>query len=136
MSEISILFEHLFDELTQIETDARGCLNHVFVKDRDDQIYEVAFYDCVRLAQDLEYEVSSGRMCIADPGMIVLPAVRLANMKTAVEHLSNEGFFRRMIPISDHALIGRLQPSGPSANFLEEPEPTRLVVSTLRLPRT
>jgi hypothetical protein len=90
-----------FDERAQAEAEARGYLSHIFVKQADGKLYPVVFYDCVRLAQDLEYEISTGRMCIADPGLIVVPAVTLANVVTAVEKLSQEGFFMNFIPLSD-----------------------------------
>jgi hypothetical protein len=90
-----------FDERAQAEAEARGYLSHVFVKQADGRLYAVVFYDCVRLTQDLEYEVSIGRMCVAEPGLIVLPAVTLANVVTAVERLSKEGFFASLIPVSD-----------------------------------
>ena len=100
-----------FDERAQAEAEARGYLSHVFVKQADGSLYAVVFYDCVRLAQDLEYEVSIGRMCIADPGLIVVPAVTLANVVTAVGKLSKEGFFANFIPVSDPDW-GDLQPIG------------------------
>jgi hypothetical protein len=90
-----------FDERAQAEAEARGYLSHVFVKQADGCLYAVVFYDCVRLAQDLEYEVSTGRMCIAEPGLIVLPTVTLANVVAAVERLSREGFFASLIPVSN-----------------------------------
>jgi hypothetical protein len=100
-----------FDERAQAEAEARGYLSHVFVKQGDGNLYAVVFYDCVRLAQDLEYEVSTGRMCIADPGLIVVPAVTLANVITAVERLSKEGFFANFVPVPVPD-SGELQPIG------------------------
>lgn len=90
-----------FDERAEAEAEARGYLSHVFVRQADGSLYSVVFYDCVRLAQDLEYEVSTGRMCIADPGLIIVPAVTLANIVAAVDRLSKEGFFASFVPVSD-----------------------------------
>ncbi|MEZ4362800.1 MAG: hypothetical protein R3B48_21595 [Kofleriaceae bacterium] len=68
------------------------------MEDARGKLYPVVFYDCVRLAQDLEYEVSVGRMCIAEPGLSVLPAVTLANMELAVHKLEDEGVFANLVP--------------------------------------
>jgi hypothetical protein len=53
----------------------------------------VFFYDAVRLAQDLEEEAKAGRPFIAEPGLIVLERVTLANMEKAVRELYAQGFF-------------------------------------------
>jgi hypothetical protein len=90
-----------FDDRAQAEAEARGYLSHIFVKQADGKLYPVVFYDCVRLAQDLEYEVSTGRMCIADPGLIIVSAVTLSNIVTAIEKLNEEGFFSNFVPVSE-----------------------------------
>jgi hypothetical protein len=94
-----LLFDTPFDERAQFEAEARGYLSNVYVQQSDGATYAVVFYDCVRLAQDLEYEVSAGRSCVADAGMIVLPEVTLEHMRTAVGRLSEEGFFDHFRPI-------------------------------------
>lgn len=93
-----LIFGTPFDERAQFEARSAGYLSDVLVKLPDGSSYPVVFYDCTRLAQDLEYEASSGRMCVADPGMIVLPEVTLANMQAAVERLTAEGFFKALQP--------------------------------------
>jgi hypothetical protein len=87
-----------FDEQTQAEAEARGYLSHVLVETDDGNMYSVVFYDCTRLAQDLEYEVSEGRMCIAEPGLIVLPVITISNIHTSVRRLAEERYFSKMIP--------------------------------------
>lgn len=94
-----LLFETPFDERAQDEAAARGYLSHVKVRQSDGRTYSVVFYDCVRLQQDLEYEVEVGRMCIAELGMIVVPEITLDNIRTAVETLSDEGYFDGLTPI-------------------------------------
>jgi hypothetical protein len=94
-----LLFEYGFGEREQFEAKARGYLSHVIVEHASGAKYSVVFYDCVRLQQDLEYEVSVGRMCVADPGMIVVPEVTLENIRIAVERLTAEGFFDKLRPL-------------------------------------
>lgn len=93
-----LTFDSPLDERLQFEVRARGYLSNVLVELRNDTRYTVVFYDCARLAQDLEYEVSTGRMCVADVGMIVLPEVTLDNMRAAVKRLAEEGYFDGLKP--------------------------------------
>lgn len=95
-----IVFYSPFDDAKQYEAEAGGYLSHVTVVERDGHEYSVVFYDCERLAQDLEYEIGTGRMCVADPGMIVLSSVTLENITKAVKRLSQEGYFKGLCPIS------------------------------------
>ena len=88
-------FDSPFDERAQFEAKSRGYLSNVYVRQRDGSKCSVVFYDCVRLAQDLEYEVSTGRMCVAEIRMIILPEVTLDYMRIAVSKLTAEGFFKQ-----------------------------------------
>jgi len=88
-----LVFERPFDEWAQNDARDRGWLGSVSVRTSPDATYKVTFYDTVRLPQDLEYEVETGRMCIAEPGLIVLPEITLENMEKAVHHLAGEGYF-------------------------------------------
>jgi hypothetical protein len=94
-----LLFEYEFGERERFEAKARGYLSHVVVEHSDGSRYSVVFYDCVRLQQDLEDEVSAGRMCVADPGMIVVSEVTPENIRTAVDRLAAEGFFGKLRPL-------------------------------------
>jgi hypothetical protein len=95
-----LLFSEPFDERAQFESAARGYLSTALVQLKEGTTYSVLFYDCTRLAQDLEYEVSAGRMCVAEPGMIVLPEVTLENMNIAIRKLVAEGYFDHLRPIT------------------------------------
>ncbi len=94
-----LIFDSPLDERFAFEAQARGYLSNVLVELRNGASYKVVFYDCTRLSQDLEYEVSAGRMCVADVGMIVLPEVTLDNMRTAIKKLAEEGYFDGLTPI-------------------------------------
>jgi hypothetical protein len=95
-----LIFDPSFDDRSLFEAEERGYLSHVKV-DVDGDVYPVTFYDCGRLAQDLEYEVSAGRMCVAEVGMIVLPAVTLVNMQIAVDWLSKVRYFDSLRPVQE-----------------------------------
>ena len=95
-----LIFGTPFDDRAQFEARSAGYLSDVLVEQSDGSTYSVVFYDCTRLAQDLDYEISSGRMCVADPGMIVVPEVTLVNIRAAIEKLTNEGYFNALRPTS------------------------------------
>jgi hypothetical protein len=88
-----LVFDYPFDERAEFEASGAGYLGHVRVALADGTSRAVVFYDPVRLGQDLEYEVQTGRMCIAEHGMIVVPEVTLANMQAAVIALARDGWF-------------------------------------------
>jgi len=92
-------FEGGFDEREAFEARARGHRSHVCVVLSGGERYAVAFYDPVRLQQDLEEETAAGHACIADPGMIVLPEITLEHMQRAVEQLVDQGYFDSLRPI-------------------------------------
>lgn len=93
-------FKHGFDSAQQADAEARGWLGDVIAESHDGRRYPVVFWDAVRLAQDLEAEQQFDRPFIADPGMIVLPLVTMANMQAAVDRLELEHFFDRLLPVS------------------------------------
>ena len=96
-----LIFESPFDEQSRFEAKARGWAGSVHVRTPDGATYPVEFYDTVRLAQDLEYEVSTGRPFIAEPGLIVLTEVTVETMEAAVRTLFQEGYFDRLRPVGD-----------------------------------
>jgi len=65
-------FATQMDEREWFEAEQKGYLSHARVRMADGAAYPVMFYEPGRLAQDLEYETSTGRMCIAEPSLIVL----------------------------------------------------------------
>ena len=102
-----LVFDYPFDERSQFEAKARGYLSHAKVQQSNGAFYPVVFYDPVRLGQDLESEVSTGRKCVADPGMIVVSEVTLENMTAAINKLTEEGFFNHLKPIEATASVAR-----------------------------
>ncbi len=77
------------------ETESKGYSNVVFVKTPDGKLYEVFFYDPVRLSQDL-----GNGVYIANPGLIILNLVNKASMQIAVNELWEKGFFNYFNPVS------------------------------------
>lgn len=102
MSELyytTLLFTCDFDERTEWEIQQKGWFEQALVRLPDGSTVPVCFWDPVRLAQDLEADLKAGRICIAQPGMIVIPKVTVKNMQAAVEELYSEGFFDRFKPL-------------------------------------
>jgi hypothetical protein len=96
--EVALEFSRPFDERAQMEAQARGYLAAAAVRLADGRRYPVVFYDPVRLEQDLESEAESGRGCIAEPGLIVVPEITLDRMHAAVRLLYADGYFEHLRP--------------------------------------
>jgi hypothetical protein len=86
-------FTYEFGEREAYEAESRGFLAYAVVEMPSGAVIPVVFWDVVRLQQDLEEEIASGKPFIAQPGMIVLESVTLAQMERAVQALFAEGFF-------------------------------------------
>ena len=84
------------DERAEWEIEQKGWFEHALVLLPDGRSVRVYFWEPRRLAQDLETDLRSGRTCIAEPGMIIIPKVTVANMKAAVEELYHKGYFDRL----------------------------------------
>lgn len=90
---VTLTFLCEMDERTQWEIEQKGFFDHAIVNLQANKTVRVHFWDTVRLAQELETELSLGKACLAEPAMIILPSVTLQNMEAAVKQLYQEGFF-------------------------------------------
>jgi hypothetical protein len=105
-----VLFPDWYDELAEVEAEHKGWLQGVSVELADGRRVPVHFYDPVRLGQDLEEDAKWGRPCIAEPGLIVVPAVTREAIRQAVAYLSGTDYF-------DHLRDeGRMTPQRGEAN--------------------
>ncbi len=102
---VKIHFGEHFDERAELEMSDRGYLSHVVVELDDGSRYPVFFFEPTRLRQELEIDVKSGRPYLAEPGMIVVPEVTRAAIQAAVERLAQEGYFQRLLPLSNEARL-------------------------------
>ena len=69
-----------FDERTESEIQQKGRFEQAVVRLPDCSTVRVCFWDPIRLTQDLEADLKSGRSCIAEPGMIVVPEVTVITL--------------------------------------------------------
>jgi hypothetical protein len=92
-NRVTLSFACDIDERTEWEIQQKGWFEQALVHLPDGSNVPVCFWDPVRLSQDLETELKSGRTCISEPGMIVIPHVTVENMKAAVEELYRRGYF-------------------------------------------
>ena len=88
-----LVFDVPFDDRISFEIEQKGWCGIAAVELENGQRVKVFFYDPGRLAQDLEVELKSGKFCIAEPGMIVIPSVTLSYMEKSIRQLSGEGYF-------------------------------------------
>lgn len=101
-----VRFPDWYDELAELEAEHKGWLQGVEVELGDGSRYPVLFYDPVRLAQDLEEEAKWDRPFVAEPGMVVVPAVTRAAISQAAERLAASGYFLHLRPIAPEQING------------------------------
>jgi len=94
--QVKLSFNCDLDEWTEWEIQKKGWFEQAIVHLPDGCSVPVCFWDPVRLSQDMETDLKSGRTCIAEPAMIVIPTVTVENMKTAVEELYHRGYFDQL----------------------------------------
>lgn len=87
-----VIFPEGFDERAALETPLKGWLS-VQVESEDGCRYAVYFSDPLRLQQDVDEAVKSGRPCFAEPGLIIVPEVTVQTIQDAVQFLWQQSFF-------------------------------------------
>ena len=108
-----LVFALGFSEQTIFEAQSRGYLSHVMVELDGHRFFAVFFYDPIRLQQDLQESAKHDRPFVADPGMIVLPELTLDAMQSAVQSLSQEGYFDPLVELSPEQLERTNSPHWP-----------------------
>lgn len=86
---------HFKSSLDDFETEAKGYRNDVFIEVPTGEIYEVFFYDPVRLSQDL----GNGEY-LSRPGLIVLNCVNKKSIINSVTELWEKGYFNYFKPVT------------------------------------
>ncbi len=95
--QLTLLFTENFDERTAFEIEEKGWCGIALVELPGGVRVKLFFYDPVRLAQDLENGLARGAVCIAEPGMIVVPKVTRKYMEKAVNQLFENGYFNKIL---------------------------------------
>lgn len=96
---VDLQFPNGWDERIEFEAEARGYYDNVVVKLDNGGSYKLCFYDPVRIAQDLGRSQEFGEVCIAEPGLVVVPTVNLQSIKDAVSQLHERGYFKSILPL-------------------------------------
>lgn len=78
------------------EIEQKGYFEHALVRLPEGESVRVSFWDPATLAQDLERENKRGRLCIGEPGIIIVPKVAPDIMRAAVYELYARGYFGRL----------------------------------------
>jgi hypothetical protein len=93
-------FDCAFDDNTATDVEEKGFFDHAIVTLRDGTSYRLHFYDPARLAVDLQTDLRFGKSCIAEPGLVIVERVNIANMKAAIKQLETEQYFDHLKPIA------------------------------------
>ena len=89
-----------FDGRTEWEVEQKGFYDHAIVTLADGSRYNLHFYDPARLAHELETEQRYGGVCVAEPGLVVIPRVTRCNMEKAVKYLVESDYFSSLAPLA------------------------------------
>jgi hypothetical protein len=92
-----LTFQGGWTERDDFETPLRGYRSGVLVELEDGRCFGVTFYDPTRLAQTLADDTASGSPFLAEPGLIVVPAVTKNSMEEAARRLADDGYFDHLV---------------------------------------
>ena len=94
-----VMFDNEFGEREEFEAKSRGYLSGVQAVFVDGRTYDLTFWSCTRLQQDLEDLIPQGIFHIADPGMIVVSEITLPIIQSVVLRLNQEQYFESLVPM-------------------------------------
>jgi len=92
--EMKIDYPIEWNDRDQFERPRKGWLEGVVVTTEDGVRHELAFWDPVRLQQDLNEEVRQGKAGVIEKGLIVIPEVTKENIERAIHQAADEGYFK------------------------------------------
>lgn len=87
-----------FDARAEYEAEQRGLLDYVKIRFTDGSTYSVCFFTPSRIAVELDAVRQAGEACVADPGLIIVPAITRSELEKAVNFLASVGYFGRLRP--------------------------------------
>jgi hypothetical protein len=105
-NEPALSFTRDFDEMTAWEAEQKGWFECGVVTLPGGLRIPVSFWDPVRLAQDLQEGLKAGRVCLAEPALIVVPSVTREYMERAVGELFRSGYFDRLVGLGNSGNSG------------------------------
>ena len=92
-----LVFAHAVDDRDLAPHGYRG---DVVVEFADGESFPVYFYEPDAIREELEGRRASGfGQFVAEPGLVVIPEITLANMKSSVLELIEVGYFSHLRPV-------------------------------------
>lgn len=92
-----LVFAHDVDDRDMAPHGYRG---DVVVEIADGEAFPVYFYEADAVREELESRSRSGfGRFVAEPGLVVIPEITLANMKSSVLELLEVGYFNHLRPV-------------------------------------
>jgi hypothetical protein len=88
-----------FDERAAWEVELKGLFESAVAVLPNGLEIPLSFWDPVRLSQGISDAVKLGRVCFAEPGLVIIPKVTRENMERAIEELAADKFFDRLITL-------------------------------------
>lgn len=91
----------------------QGYRGDVVVKFADGKSFPLFFFEPTAVKEDLDGQITSGLGgFVAEPGLVVIPEISVANMKSAVSQLIEIDYFAHLRPVAETAANKTLNRSG------------------------
>lgn len=89
------------DDRCLTKATERGYLSHVIVSMHDGSRYPLFFIEPIRIQQDLDRLSKSPPGFLAEIGLVIVPDLDLATLKSVVRNLIDRGYFRYLHTIEE-----------------------------------
>jgi len=105
-----LVFVH---DVHEYDLAPHGYRGDVVVEFANGETFPIYFYEPTAVSEVLESNAKWGfGRFVAEPGLVVIPEISLANMKSAVAELIETGYFSHLRPIAEPAPDKALSPAG------------------------
>lgn len=105
-----LVFANDVDERDMAPQGYRG---DVVVEFANGEAFPIFFYEPAAVGEELDSRAKWGfGRIVAEPGLIIIPEISVANMKSSVLELIETGYFTHLRPIAATAADTALSPAG------------------------
>jgi len=89
-----------YDERTAWEVEQKGWFECAVAVMPNGLEIALSFWDPVRLSQEITDRARVGRVCFAEPGLVIVPTVTREHMEQAIKELGEAKYFDQLIALA------------------------------------
>jgi len=89
-----------FDERTAWEVEQKGWFECAVAVMPNGLEIALSFWDPIRLSQEIAEGARLGRVCFAEPGLVIVPTVTQEHMEKAIKELAESKYFDQLIALA------------------------------------